>query len=176
MRVSVPTVSIRPPMVLPSLAICDEEFAGLAVFEQADGEVAFVARDLELVGERHARVGHAVAHRLVQPDRATRDFLSSSTMRASSSGRSTMTWRARSVLACRPCPWSFSVQRRGALRAVAINGDRLQTELPAFDVGVHDVVDRGRFRQVDRLGDRAAEERLRGGHHPEMAPCSRSER
>ena len=43
----------------------DEELARLAIFEEADGDVAFVAGDLELVVERHARVRHAMAHRLI---------------------------------------------------------------------------------------------------------------
>jgi hypothetical protein len=43
------------------------------------------------------------------------------------------------------------VQRRGTLRAVAINRDRFQPEPPAFDVGVHDVVDGGVLRQLTVL-------------------------
>ena len=43
----------------------DEEFAGLAVLEHADGDVAFVAGDLELVVEGDAGVGHAAADGLV---------------------------------------------------------------------------------------------------------------
>ena len=41
----------------------DEQFAGLAVLEQADGEVAFVAGDVELVGDGGAGVGQAAAQR-----------------------------------------------------------------------------------------------------------------
>ena len=42
----------------------DEQFAGLAVFEQADGEITFMAGDIELVGDGRARVGQAAAQRL----------------------------------------------------------------------------------------------------------------
>ena len=43
----------------------DEEFAGLlVVVEEADGEVALVAGDVELVGDGDAGVAHAAADRL----------------------------------------------------------------------------------------------------------------
>ena len=54
-------VSIRPPMVVPSLAMRDEDFAGLAVVVEADGDVAFVAGDVELVRDGVARVGEPAA-------------------------------------------------------------------------------------------------------------------
>ena len=40
----------------------DEDFAGLAVGIEADGDVAFVSADVELVRDRHALVVQAVAH------------------------------------------------------------------------------------------------------------------
>ncbi len=44
----------------------NEELARLAILEEADGDVTFVAGDLELVGQRHARVRHAMARRLIE--------------------------------------------------------------------------------------------------------------
>ena len=43
----------------------NEELARLAVLEEADRDVTFVTGDLELVRERHARVGHAMPDRLI---------------------------------------------------------------------------------------------------------------
>ena len=69
------------------------------------------------------------------------------------------------------CPHVFGfprVQGSRPLRAVAINCDRLQPEPPAFDVRVHDLVDGGCLRHVNRFGNRAAQERLRRCHHTQM--------
>src|SRR5262249_48202597 len=44
----------------------DEKFARLPVFVQTNGDITFVTGDLELVSQRYSRVGHAVAHRLVE--------------------------------------------------------------------------------------------------------------
>jgi hypothetical protein len=46
----------------------DEELAGLAVLVEADGEVALVAGDVELVGEGVAGVGEAAAQGLLDDD------------------------------------------------------------------------------------------------------------
>ena len=51
----------------------DEDFAGRAVFVEADGDVAFVAGDVELVRERVARVGQPAAQRAL--DDALDDLL-----------------------------------------------------------------------------------------------------
>src|SRR3712207_7432339 len=40
-----------------------------------------------------------------------------------------------------------------------------RSELPRVDVGLRDVLHRGGLRHVDRLGDRAREERLDRAHH-----------
>ena len=44
----------------------NEELARLAIFVEADRDVAFVAGDLEFVGQRHAGVRHAMADRLIE--------------------------------------------------------------------------------------------------------------
>src|SRR3954453_17357291 len=61
------------------------------------------------------------------------------------------------------------LQRLGGLGAVAVDRESLEALLPAVAVGVGDVGDRLRLRQVDRLRDRAREERLRRGHHVDVA-------
>ena len=60
-------------------------------------------------------------------------------------------------------------QRLGGLGAVAVDGQRLDAEPPGLDVGLGDVLDRRRLRHVDRLGDRAREERLDRAHHLDVA-------
>ena len=60
-------------MVEPSLAMRDEDFAGLAVFVEADGDVALVAGDVELVRDGVAGVGQTAAQRAL--DDALDDFL-----------------------------------------------------------------------------------------------------
>ena len=62
-----------------------------------------------------------------------------------------------------------ALERLRLLASVAIDGDRLQAQLPGLDVGFHDVVDGGVLGQVDGLGDGAGDERLRGGHHPQVS-------
>ena len=54
------------------------------------------------------------------------------------------------------------------LAVVAVDRERLEAELPALQVDVGDLLDRRGLRQVDRLADRAREERLRGRHHPHV--------
>jgi CDP-glycerol glycerophosphotransferase len=51
---------------------------------------------------------------------------------------------------------------------VPVDGERLEAELPALHIDGFDVIDRGRLRQVHGLGDRAAQARLDGRHHPHV--------
>ena len=60
-------------------------------------------------------------------------------------------------------------QRLRGLRAVAVDRERLDAEAPGLDVGVGDVVDRRVVRHVDRLRDRARDERLDRAHHLDVA-------
>ena len=60
-------------------------------------------------------------------------------------------------------------QRLAALRVVAVDGDRLEAELPALEVDLLDLLGGGGFGHVDGLADRAADERLDRAHHPDVA-------
>ena len=60
-------------------------------------------------------------------------------------------------------------QRLAHLAVVAVDGRRLEAELPGLQVDVLDLLDRRGLGQVDRLGDRAGEERLGRRHHPHVA-------
>ena len=61
------------------------------------------------------------------------------------------------------------VERLRALRSVAIDGDGLQALTPGLEVSLGDVVDGAVVRQVDGLRDGSGEERLRRGHHLDVA-------
>ena len=56
-------------------------------------------------------------------------------------------------------------ERLRDLAVVAVDRHRLDPELPRVHVELLDVLDRGLFRHVHGLGDRAAEERLHRAHH-----------
>ena len=60
-------------------------------------------------------------------------------------------------------------KRLAALGVVAVDGDGLDAQLPRFDVGLHDVFDRGLLGHVDGLADGAGEEGLRRRHHLQVA-------
>jgi hypothetical protein len=60
-------------------------------------------------------------------------------------------------------------QRLGGLRAVAVDGQRLDAAAPGLDVRVGDVLDRRVGRHVHRLGDRTGDEGLDGAHHLDVA-------
>ena len=62
----------------------------------------------------------------------------------------------------------FGVERLRTFRAVAVNGHAFQAHFPRLNVGVADFGDGAFVRHVDGLGNRAADERLRGGHHFQM--------
>ena len=65
-------------------------------------------------------------------------------------------------------------KRLRTLGIVAIDGHGLQPELPRFDVGLHDVFDRGFLGHVDGLADGAGKERLRRRHHSAGGRARRS--
>ena len=60
-------------------------------------------------------------------------------------------------------------ERLADLAVVAVDRGGLEAELPRLEEDVLDLLDRGGLGQVDRLGDRAGEERLAGRHHPDVA-------
>lgn len=59
-------------------------------------------------------------------------------------------------------------QRLGRLRSIAIDRNALQAQLPRQQVRVADVLLRHVVGHIDRLGNRAGDERLRGGDHPDL--------
>ena len=59
-------------------------------------------------------------------------------------------------------------ERLAQLGTVAVEGHRLDAMPPALLIGVEHVLDRRLVRHVDRLGDGAGEEALRGAHHPDV--------
>ena len=130
----------------------NEKLARLAVLVETNGDITFVPRDLELVRERHAGIGHAMPDRLIHFAAQHRQFffeLEDAFGELVALDKTGITNSAISYSAHVFC--LARVQRRGALRAIAINRDRLQPEPPPFDVSVHDLIDRGRFRQIHGL-------------------------
>ena len=69
-EIAVANESIRPAMTEPSFAMRTKISPGRAVLVQADGDVALVAADRELVRERRALVGQLVAVRHRRTGRA----------------------------------------------------------------------------------------------------------
>ena len=64
----------------------------------------------------------------------------------------------------------FGVRQRLAdLAVVAVDREGLQAGLPALEVDLLDLFDRGGLGHVDRLGDRTREEGLHRGHHAHVA-------
>ena len=60
------------------------------------------------------------------------------------------------------------VERLRTLRSITINRHALDAHAPRFDVGVANVGDSALAGHIDGLGNRATDERLRGGHHFQM--------
>ena len=101
-----------------------EQLAGLAVLVEADGDVALVAGDVELVRDRLPLVG--------QPVTARRGF------GAVGAGRDGLLVLRR-------------VERLRALAAVAVDRHGLRADPPRVDVGLLDLLDRRGLRHVDGL-------------------------
>ena len=129
MLVSVPMLSIRPPMVEPSLAMVMNSSPGWPSSKQADGQVTFVAGDVEFVRDSRAGVGQAAAQAAgrLRP-RSLAISASSSLMRASSAASAASFVAAFVGL--------FGVERLRTLGAVAINGHAFEAHLPGLHVGV----------------------------------------
>src|SRR5450759_2717460 len=60
-------------------------------------------------------------------------------------------------------------ERLAPLAVVAVDGDRLEAQLPALVIDLLDLFDGRRLRHVDGLADRPGEKRLDRGHHPDVA-------
>jgi len=120
----------------------DKQFAGLPVFVQADGQVAFVAGDREFVGDAVARLGQTSAERSLRGR-----FLGFCGFLVGFVGL------------------AVGVDRLEPFGAVAVNGNGLETAFPAFHVGRHNFFGGAFLGHIDGLADRARQERLYGGHH-----------
>src|SRR5439155_23452781 len=117
----------------------DEKLTGLAVFVQTDSDVTFMSSDLEPMGERSARVGHAMPDRLIksvaqrcqlffQFENALLEFAGPD--RDIEAG---ITWAGitdpgySTHVFCLACVW-----RRGSFGAIPINRDRFQSQSQPF--------------------------------------------
>ena len=130
----------------PLLGHLDEDLARCTVLVEPDVDVAFMSGDLELVAEGLAVDWEPPPDRIRLP-------------RPPHEGRVGLGLPAG----------LRGVERLGFLAAVAVDGDRLQAEPPGFDVRLFDVLDRRLLGHVDRLRDRARDERLHRAHHTEVA-------
>jgi hypothetical protein len=99
----------------------EEQLARAAVGVEADGDVALVAGDAELVGDAVPRIGQAFAARLLHGGRG-----------------------GAVALGARGKGLAF-------LGAVAVDRQGLEAELPAVEVGLGDVLGRRVARHVHRL-------------------------
>ena len=104
---------------------CDEQFAWCAVFKQADSDVTIVSANRELVSQRLTSSRESTTNRPGLNDDGFAALLTVTLFR--------------------------SCQRLALLRAVAINRESFQTQLPAFLVSVFDVFDSRTGRHIDRL-------------------------
>src|ERR1039457_3861567 len=60
-------------------------------------------------------------------------------------------------------------QRLADLAVVPVDSQRLEAQLPAFDIDLLYIFYRCRFRKIDRLADGPTQAWLDGGHHPDVA-------
>ncbi len=170
----------------------DEDLAGLAVGVEADGDVALVSGERELVGDAGALGGQAVT------DGAGRSLgVDGVGVLAGGLGDGEDLGFERGDADVCGCPGGGDglldlngtgsdggdgvllllglavgggdVERLGALGVVAVDGDGLEALAPGLDVGLGDVFDGGVLREVDGLRDGSGEEGLGGGHHLDVA-------
>ena len=139
----------------------DKELARASIGIETHGDIALVSAHVELVRHRHALLRQPVPHRprrtvqILFDHRGHRGFLRACRLR------------------------SRRAQRLRFLAPIAIDSHGLQAQLPGLKIGFHDLFDRGRLRQIDRLRNRPRDERLRRRHHPQVshvmnAACSLS--
>ena len=131
----------------------DENFARAAVGIEADRDVALVSADVELVRHRHALFRQLVPHRAWRTVQVLFNhcLCGAGALARLVSGRSSLRPGRR--------------QRLRLLAAIAIDGHRLQPQLPGLKISLHDFFHGSRFRQIDRLRNRPGDERLRRRHH-----------
>src|SRR5499427_10818604 len=120
----------------------DEDLTRHAVFVKADGEIAFVSADVELVRDRQALVGQTMTDGFRRRESGISRFFRPTLWDSHRRGLGAWLCRRR----------SHRAEWLRLLGAVAVNGNRLEAELPCEDVGLHDLFDRRAFGHVDRLG------------------------
>src|SRR3984893_4996260 len=139
----------------------DKQLSRLTVLVQTNGYIAFVTGALEFVGNRNARIRHTIQARLLDCSAKCLDLFLEVPYSAPQHSR-------LGCLFCTHVLCLFRIKRSGAFRSVAIDRHRLQAKSPAFNIGVHDLVDRRAIRHIDSLGDRTAQKWLTGSHHPQV--------
>ncbi len=130
-------------MVRAFLGDGDEDFAGGAVGEEADGDEAFLLADAELVGEGLALVGHVASMR-----------------RFAGRGEGVVRRRGDAGFAV----GDVGEDLTGA-GAVAVDGDAFAAFVVGEQVGGGDVVLTGAAGEVDGLADGVVDVALEGGLH-----------
>ena len=147
----------------------DEDLAEAAVLVFAGAQVNLVPADDRLLGVALAAARQllALAHLLDALDDALDDLLRD--LRHPRGGRHGNQRLDRVVRILFFVFDQRRIQRLAELRAVAVEGVRLQRELPREQVGRFAILDRGLVRHVDRLRDRARDEGLRRRHHADVA-------
>ena len=110
-----------------------EDLAGLAVGIQADGDVALVAGDVELVGDRLSARPGGDGGAASSPPPAPPRAVPVARRRAPASAPSSEVFLP-------------GAERLAPLGAVAVDGDRLEPELPALEVDLLDLLGRWRPR------------------------------
>ena len=174
------------------LGHADEDFARLPVGVEADGDVALVSGDAELVGDGGALGGEAVTDGarwglgvggvgvdesgfgdlaelgFEGGDAELRGGFGSSDGFFDLDGAGSGGGDGLGALLV-GVGLGADVEGLGALGVVAVDGDGLDAALPAFEVGLGDVFDGAVLREVDGLGDGSGEEGLGGSHHLDVA-------
>lgn len=125
----------------------DEDFTGSSIWVETDVDVAFVAGDTELVGDRVSCIGQSFAAWFED------DFLGDL---FDDLGRS-------SVFGL--LPFGLCREWLALFRAIAVDSNSFQAEFPTPVVCVFDILDGGIVRHINGLADGSREERLGGGHH-----------
>ena len=140
----------------------DEHLTRPAVVVLADGDVALAVGDPERERARPAPAGQPLTDRLLHDhDLLVGEALLELGHLPGELGRDRGLRFAVALLRRR--------QRLGDLAPVAVDGDRLDAHAPRLDVDLGHLLDRRLLRNVDRLRDRSADERLHGRHHPDVA-------
>ncbi len=144
----------------------DEDFAKAAVTEFAGAQIHLVPADDSLLGVALATVRQLFAVTDNTLDDALDDLFRDRDGLCGSRGCNQRLDRVVLVLFILD---ERGIERLGELGAVAVKGVGLQRKLPRKHVGVLAILDGRLVRHVNRLGNRARDERLGGRHHADVA-------